>query len=75
MPVDARRAGCSSVGGGRTATAVAASLLDGDESWLARMLISTSAAKLTLLVPNSHPDIADAEGQAALATSWAASSS
>jgi hypothetical protein len=34
--------------------------------WLARVLIALNAARVTLLVPNNHPDLRDARSQAAL---------
>lgn len=53
--------------GARSTTALAASLLDGDESWLARLLLAGTAPTLALLVRNSHPDIASQSAQSALA--------
>ncbi|WP_238017165.1 bis-aminopropyl spermidine synthase family protein [Dactylosporangium sp. AC04546] len=41
--------------------------LTGDPGpWLLRALLAVNAERLTLLVPNRHPDLADAAGQAAL---------
>ncbi len=50
----------------RRTGSVAASLLDGADAWLGRLLLIGRADRVALLVPNSHPDIADAAGQAAL---------
>jgi hypothetical protein len=50
----------------RRTGSVAASLLDGADAWLGRLLLTARADQVALLVPNSHPDIADAAGQAAL---------
>ncbi|GAA3451970.1 bis-aminopropyl spermidine synthase family protein [Dactylosporangium matsuzakiense] len=35
-------------------------------AWLARVLLAVNAAKVTLLVPNQHPDLRDEAGQTAL---------
>ena len=50
----------------RRTGSVAASLLDGADAWLGRLLLTARADRVAMLVPNSHPDIADAAGQAAL---------
>ena len=52
--------------GQRQIAAIAASLLHGADAWLGRLLIAARADRMALLVPNAHPDIADARSQAAL---------
>jgi len=46
---------------------VAADLTEDPGPWLLRVLLAVNAARLALLVPNNHPDLANAEGQRALA--------
>ncbi|GGM61387.1 bis-aminopropyl spermidine synthase family protein [Dactylosporangium sucinum] len=55
-------------GGGPAGKAERADVdLTGDPGpWLLRALLAVNAERLTLLVPNRHPDLADAAGQAAL---------
>ncbi|GAA2627379.1 bis-aminopropyl spermidine synthase family protein [Dactylosporangium fulvum] len=56
-------------GGGPVAvrSGAAAADLTGDPGpWLLRALLAVNAERLTLLVPNRHPDLADAASQAAL---------
>lgn len=36
-------------------------------AWLLRVLLAVNAARVAVLVPNNHPDVADAAGQRALA--------
>jgi hypothetical protein len=40
-------------------------------SWLVRVLLSATAPRLALLVPNNHPDLANASAQRALTTLFA----
>lgn len=51
----------------RPGAAVAADLSQDPGPWLLRVLLAVNAARLALLVPNNHPDLADAEGQRRLA--------
>ena len=46
---------------------VAADLSEDPGPWLLRTLLAVNAARLALLVPNNHPDLANAEGQRGLA--------
>lgn len=47
-------------------TAVALDLSGDPGPWLPRVLLATNAERVAALVPNSHPDLADAASQAAL---------
>jgi hypothetical protein len=46
--------------------AVAIDLSADPGPWLLRVLLATNAERLAVLVPNAHPDLVNAEGQAAL---------
>ncbi|MBB1246059.1 bis-aminopropyl spermidine synthase family protein [Streptomyces durbertensis] len=46
--------------------AVAVNLAEDPGSWLPRVLLSTNAAQVVVVVPNNHPDIADESSQQAL---------
>jgi hypothetical protein len=46
--------------------AVAVDLRADPGSWLVRVLLATSAARVAVLVPNSHPDLTDERAQRAL---------
>lgn len=50
----------------RPGTAAAADLTGDPGAWLARALLTLDAPRLALLVPNQHPDLANAEAQHAL---------
>ena len=47
----------------RPGAALAADLSQDPGPWLLRVLLAVNADRLALLVPNNHPDLADAEGQ------------
>ncbi|WP_026453312.1 bis-aminopropyl spermidine synthase family protein [Saccharomonospora iraqiensis] len=47
-------------------TAVAVDLSGDPGPWLVRVLLAVNAGRVALLVPNAHPDLADAAGQRAL---------
>ncbi|MEV5411911.1 bis-aminopropyl spermidine synthase family protein [Thermopolyspora sp. NPDC052614] len=47
----------------RPGAAVAADLSQDPGPWLLRALLAVNATRLALLVPNNHPDVANAEGQ------------
>jgi len=52
--------------GSLRAAEVTADLADDPGSWLLRALLSVNAQRVELVVPNHHPDLADAAAQAAL---------
>jgi hypothetical protein len=52
--------------GSLRAPEVTANLADDPGSWLLRALLSVNAQRVELVVPNHHPDLADAAAQAAL---------
>ncbi|MFC4000467.1 bis-aminopropyl spermidine synthase family protein [Prauserella oleivorans] len=49
-------------------TAVAVDLSGDPGPWLLRTLLAVNADRVAVLVPNAHPDLADAEAQRALST-------
>ncbi|WP_048876489.1 bis-aminopropyl spermidine synthase family protein [Saccharomonospora saliphila] len=50
----------------RAGTAVAADLTGDPGPWLLRVLMGINAERVAVLLPNAHPDLADAAGQRAL---------
>jgi hypothetical protein len=48
--------------GARAAPVVAVNLSTDTGPWLARVLLAANASRLAVLVPNNHPDLADAVG-------------
>jgi N4-bis(aminopropyl)spermidine synthase len=54
------------IAGGDAPVRVAADLADDPGPWLLRLLLAVNAARMTILIPNAHPDVATGPGLLAL---------